>query len=227
MTLLFIHGAGCLPRVFEAQLAAFSDAIAVNLPGHGTPGSCTSIAEFADAVAAEMRSRGIDRAILAGSSMGGAIALELALRRDPRVAGLVLLGSSARLRVAPAILEGLADDFPATAVALADAFYADLTPERIAGSVEMMLEVGQTQTLRDFTACDAFDARERVYEIEVPLLALTGEQDRLTPPKFAEFFVGRVPRASARIVPGAGHLVFIERPDETNDAIDSFVTTIS
>ncbi len=227
MTLIFIHGAACLPHVFHAQLAAFPDAIAVNLPGHGTPGEPASIGEFADAVAAELDSRGVERAVLAGSSMGGAIALELALRNDPRIGGLVMLGSSARLRVAPAIFEAIDADFPAAAAMLANYFFAQPTEERLREAVTTMLEIGQAQTRRDFAACDAFDVRDRLEEIAVPLLALTGANDVMTPPKFAEAFVGRVPRATARILPDAGHLLFIERPDETNDAIRAFVTSIA
>jgi 3-oxoadipate enol-lactonase len=227
VTLVFIHGAGCLPHVFNEQLAAFPEAIAVNLPGHGRPGQPSTIAEFAEAVAGELHSREIERAVLAGSSMGGAIALELALRHDPRVAALIMLGSSARLRVAPAIFESIDADFPGAAAALAEGFFAYPSRERVAAAVEMMLAVGRQQTRRDFSACDAFDVRERLGEIDVPLLALTGEKDVMTPPKFAEAFVGRVPAAEARILPDAGHLAFVERPEATNDAIRTFVTSLA
>ena len=227
MTIVFIHGAGCLPHVFEEQLAAFPDALAVNLPGHGKPGEPATVAALADAVAAELHSREIDHAILAGSSLGGAVALDLALRHDPRVAGLIMLGSSARLRVAPSIFESIREDFDAAAVSLARNYYANPSGARVDWSVAMMRAVGAEQLVRDFAACDAFDVRERLGEIDVPLLALTGENDVMTPPKFAEAFVGRVPRAMARIVPGGGHLVFVERPEETNDAIRTFVTSLA
>jgi 3-oxoadipate enol-lactonase len=88
--------------------------------------------------------------------------------------------------------------------------------------VATMLKVGQAQTLRDFRACNAFDATERIASLRVPLLALTGERDVLTPPKFAQWFADRVPGAQARILPDAGHLAMIERPEETNAALRAF-----
>src|SRR5262249_30194131 len=101
--LLFIHGAGSTPAVFARQLEAFPGALAPALPGHGAPGEAASIAAFADAVADLLERDDLRDVVLAGSSMGGAIALELALRQDPRVSGVVLLGSSGKLRVAPGI----------------------------------------------------------------------------------------------------------------------------
>ncbi len=225
-TFVFIHGAGCTGDIFAAQVAAFPGSLAPTLPGHTTPGSTAGIEESADAILAALREGGVNDAILCGSSMGGAIALEIALRHDPRVRALALLGSGSRLRVAPAILEGLNADFAATARTLAGYFYAEPTPERIEASVAMMLAVGQAQTLRDFRACDAFDATERLGEIAVPLCAITGERDAMTPPKYALALADRVPGASARILPGAGHLAIVERPGETNEALRSFVTNI-
>ena len=159
--------------------------------------------------------------------MGGAIALELALRREPRVRAVVMLSSGARLRVAPAMLERLERDFDAATAELAQQFYAEPTPERSHASALMMRAVGQAQTLRDFRACDAFNRIDRLEEVALPVLAITGERDVLTPPKFASALADRIPGASARIVPGAGHLAMAERPGEVNDALHAFVNHVA
>jgi pimeloyl-ACP methyl ester carboxylesterase len=224
---VFIHGAGCTADVWRAQLDAFADGYAVRLPGHGESGEPASIAAFADAVAAALDRSAIDEAVLCGSSMGGAIALELALRNDPRIRGLMLLGSGARLRVAPAILAEIASDFDAATRRIPPAFFAQATPERVDAAIAMMHAVGAAQTLRDFEACNAFDVVERLPEIAVPLLAVTGDADVMTPPKFAQLLADRVQRGQARILPGTGHLVMIERPSETNDAIRAFVDSVA
>ena len=223
MRFVFVHGSGCTGDVFAAQLAAFRGAIAPTLPGHagGRDGPST-IAAFAEAVADELQSRAIDDAIVCGNSMGGAIALELALRGDAAVRAVALIGSGVRLRVAPAIFERLEADFPAAARDLATMFFARPDPDLVDAAVATMLRVGKEQTLRDFRACDAFDATERIGDLRVPLLALTGERDVLTPPKFAQWFADRVPGAQARILPDAGHLAMIERPEETNAALRAF-----
>lgn len=225
--LVFVHGAGCTSDVFGAQLTAFDGAIALALPGHGVPGTAASIDGFADAVAAELRSRGLQDVILCGHSMGGAIALTVALRNDPRLAAVVMLSSGARLRVGPAIFASLEDDFEQAARTIPNYFFAEPTLERLAASSAMMLEVGQAQTLRDFRACDAFDAIDRLGEVRVPLLALCGERDVMTPPKFSLALADRVPGAQARILDGAGHLAIVERPDETNAALRAFVQQIT
>jgi 3-oxoadipate enol-lactonase len=221
--LVFVHGAGSTEDVFAAQTHALDDAVALTLPGHTTPGEPASIEEFADAVTLELEQLDIENAIVCGHSMGGAVALELALRREPRVRAIVMLASGAKLRVAPAILDLLERNFDAAAREIVRLSFADPTPQRVAASVKLMQTVGQAQTLRDFHACDAFDRVGRLQEVDLPLLALTGARDVMTPPKYAQALADRVPRAVARILPGAGHFAMVERPAEVNDALRSFV----
>jgi pimeloyl-ACP methyl ester carboxylesterase len=226
---VFIHGSGCTGSIFSAQLAAFPGSYAIDLPGHRTPPLPVevSIGAYADAVGRELETRGIEGALLCGSSMGGAIALEIGLRANPRVGAIVMLGSGSKLRVAPALFESLERDFEDGVRGLVPMFFAAPTPALIDATVAEMLEVGQAQTIADFRACDEFDATERLADLALPLLALTGEQDRLTPPKFAAFLADRIPGAEARILPEAGHLAMVERPDETNAALRAFVDRLT
>jgi pimeloyl-ACP methyl ester carboxylesterase len=223
---IFIHGAGFSGECFSHQLAAFADAIAPDLPGRSTPGEPDSIAAFADFIAEHIEREGLREVALCGHSMGGAVALELVLRRHPAVRAAVLLDSGARLRVAPAIFERLRADFEDGARFVAGFFFADPTPERMEWAVDAMLRTGQSQTLRDFEACDGFDALERLGEIGVPLLALTGEHDKMTPPKYAQSLTDRVPGAQTRILAGAGHFAMVERPEETSAQIGAFLSGI-
>ena len=223
MSLVFIHGAGCSSDAFQFQRDQFHDAHFPNLPGHLTSGSTASIDEFAEFIEAYVHANCPQGAVLCGHSMGGAVAIETELRKNSFVRGLVLLGSGAKLRVSPAILQGLQDDFEATIAQLAQLFFADATPERVEWAKDSMRRIGPAQTFADFAACDAFNALDRLGEITVPLLALTGESDKMTPPKFAEALVDRVPGALARIIPGAGHFVMVEQPAETNAAIGAFL----
>ncbi len=227
MTVLFIHGAGCTGSVFDAQVAALHGSLAPNLPGHLRAGSPSTIGEFADAVEADVSERGLRDVVLCGHSMGGAISLEVALRKPAWLRGAVLVGSGARMRVSPAFLEGLQNDFESTARTIAGYFFLDPAPERVDEALALMRAVGQDQTLRDFRACDAFDALERLGEVAVPLLAISGEADKLMPPKFALALGDRVPGAQARIIPGAGHFVMVERPAETTGAVAAFLAGLN
>jgi len=225
-TLLFIHGSGCTSDAFEYQMPAFPQAHAPNLPGHASPGGGETVGEFADFIERYIAQYNLHDVVLCGNSLGGAIALEVALRESPEVRAIILLGSGSRLKVAPAILEGLVKNFEQTAAQLAGYMFAQATPERIAFSVQSMQTVGQAQTLRDFQACNAFGVTNRLPELLIPVLALTGKQDVMTPPKYAQLLADRVPAGEVRIIPGAGHLVMIERPAETNDAVAYFVNRV-
>jgi pimeloyl-ACP methyl ester carboxylesterase len=212
--------------VFAQQLDAFPGSLAPTLPGHGSPGEPNSIAQFADAIAQRMRDDNLRDVILVGSSMGGAVALELALRNDERVAGVALLGSSGKLRVSPAIFETIDNDFQQAARMLVEYFFSEASEHHRDAAFEQMSHVGQAQTRRDFEACNGFDVLERLSEIRVPLLALVGEKDVMVPPKFVMAPVDRIPGAQARILEGTGHLFFIERPEDTNAALRTFVSSI-
>ncbi len=128
------------------------------------------------------------------------------------------------MRVAPAILQRLEDDFEEGARYVAGFFFADGSDARTEWAVNSMRRVGSDQTIRDFRACDAFDVLDRLPELSVPLLALTGEADKMTPPKYAQALADRVPGAQARMVSGAGHFVMVEKPEETNDAVRAFIS---
>lgn len=227
MRYVFIHGAGCCSDVYSAQREAFPDSLAVDLTGHGgRPGHAESIETFADALAADLDRLNLKDAALCGHSMGGAVALELALRRQPGVKALVLLGSGARLRVAPAVFAELTVGFEGAVGSLVHHSFATPTNRLAETTAAMFLATGLRQTLADFRACDAFDRTDRLGELTLPVLAVTGAQDILTPPKYAQLIADRVPGAEVRIVEGAGHFAMIERPDETNDALRAFLKRI-
>lgn len=226
MTLLFIHGAGGTGETFARQLDAFPQAHAPDLPGHRTAGAPESIGDFCEFIEGYAAEHEIADAVLCGHSMGGAVAIEAALRKRMPIAGIVLLGSGARLRVSPAIIADMENDFHAAAEEVAQYFFAVPSPELVGWAASQMRLVGRDQTVRDFRACDAFDAVGRVGELSVPLLALTGESDRMTPPKFAQAWPGWVPGAQTRIIGGAGHYVMLERPEETNAAVRAFISQL-
>lgn len=227
MTLLLIHGAGCTRDVFINQVDALPDAYAMNLPGHDAPGSAETISEFGDAVCDYVRDNALNDVILCGNSMGGAIALDLALRPVPWLRALIVIGSGAKLRVSADILEGLRNDFDAMAQELARYFYADPTPERVAFSTALMERVGGAQTLADFRACDGFDVVDRLGELCIPVLAFTGADDVMTPPAYTRLFGDRVRGAQTRILPGVGHFPMLEDAHATNELIRTFVSSLA
>ena len=219
MKFVFVHGAGCTPAAFSAQLAAFPGSIAPDL--HGLAPHATSVAEFARALLDALR--GIEEPVaLVGSSMGAAVALEAAIAGYPARA-LIAIGCAPRLRVAAHILASIETDFDAFAASMPPAFFGEPTAALAAEAERQLHEVGAVRSLADFRACDAWDVGERAGALAIPTLVLTGERDVMTPVKFGQALADRIPGARMRILERAGHLAMAEQPVETNDILRAFV----
>lgn len=229
--LLLIHGAGGTHMHWPAALRRLPErnVYALDLPGHGKstgPGR-DSIAAYRDVVYGFVQALGLERVVLAGHSMGGAVVQEFALHYPGRLAGIVLVGTGARLRVAPAILDGIRSDFPATARAIADWVYAPDTPAQLKRLyVQSVLQNDPQVLYDDFYACDQFDRRADVARIETPALVLCGVADAMTPPKFSEYLAQSLPHARLALIPNAGHMVALEASEEAAAAVEGFLRSL-
>lgn len=228
--LVFIHGSGDSARTWDPVIERLPgyECMTLNLPGHGDrmdrPGpSAMSAADYADSVRSALARRELVGVTLAGHSLGGAIALWMALEYPALVGRIILIGTGARLRVLPAILEDAKSgsreaareahrelvrmSFAPRHAAQAEAYFAALEPYApgVFG--------------RDLAACDAFDMMADLGRIEQPALIVTGEEDRATPPKYATYLRDHLENASLALIPGAGHYAQVEAPDAVADAI--------
>jgi len=230
--IVFLHGAGGSHHTFRDQWAGMRGAVRMvipDLPGHGRSGGpplesvdacATWLVDFVNEV-------GLDRFILAGHSMGGAIALQSALGSLKGLEALVLLGTGARLRISPVIFEGIGDRFrefaPELVGWMTSAASSGLLREDITNDV---LSTRPDTFLADFHACNGFDVMDRLGAIRVPTLVVSGDDDRLTPLKYGEYLATNIPGAVLKIIHGAGHLVMLEKPNEVNAVITSFVHSL-
>lgn len=228
-----MHGAGANHLVWGLQVHALADcarAVALDLPGHGrsTPPGRTSIEAYRDVVLGLLDALGFDRAVIVGHSMGGAIAQTLALSHPDRVAGLGLVGTGARLRVLPAILEGVLNDWATTARLITEYSYASNTdPEFLRRAEAELGECPAAVVHGDFWACNQFDVMTRLAEIRMPTLVICGREDRLTPLKYSVYLTHHLPNASLVLIDDAGHSVMLEQPDETSAALHHFIELLS
>lgn len=227
MQLVFVHGSGGCKESFRDQLSHFADADAVNLPGHPDGDLIPSIEGNAKWLHGYISDKGFEDVVIAGHSLGGGIALQYALDYGDELKGIVTLGSGARLRVLPATLEGLrkAVDSPApqTEAAATDSL---IEPELAAVIARRRQENGPRSMLNDLEACDKFDVMDRLDEITLPVLAVVGTEDVMTPPKYSQFMADKLADASAVIIEGGTHMAYAEKPDEVNSAIESFLAGI-
>lgn len=228
--LVLVHGAGGNLMHWPGELRRLPDheVYALDLPGHGRSGGPgrTEIAAYAEVVREFADALKLPAFVFGGHSMGGAIALEFALRHGNRLAGLILVGTGARLRVAPEILRGIAADFVGATALLADwAHGAHVEPNLQRIYLRRLREVDPQALAADFLACDAFDRRVDVAAITTSSLILCGDADRMTPIKCSQLLAAKMPDARLIILPGAGHMAMLE-PDSRPivvDAIKRFV----
>ena len=219
--IVLVHGAGGNARVYADLLAELRHpATAVSLPGRldqaGPP--LTSVGAMAEWVL-EQRPR-----VLVGHSLGGAVAIEAALRTE--LEGLVLIATGARLRVHPTILAMMEQAVEQGVPAQLGAWQAS-TPRDVVERFEAA--VAQTppeSALADWRAADAFDRMQDLARIECPTLVLGGTDDALTPEKYLRYLEAHLPNARLQMLDGAGHMAPYERPGEVAAAIDAFVETL-
>jgi pimeloyl-ACP methyl ester carboxylesterase len=227
-TLVLIHGAGGSHLHWPAELRRLPGATvyALDLPGHGRSEgpSCDTIEAYVSTLMGFLDATGTRRAVLMGHSMGGAIAQMTALLHPERVVGLVLVGTGARLRVAPAILEGVLGDFE-TAIDLITRFaWAPDAPAELTRLGHATLAATPPQVLHgDFVACDTFDVMERLGEIGAPTLVIAGTADHLTPQKHGAYLARHIPDARLVTIEGGGHMMALEQPGAVAAAVAQFI----
>jgi pimeloyl-ACP methyl ester carboxylesterase len=227
--LVFVHGAGGGQASWYPQRRFFGDShkvYVVELPGHGEEGGigADTVDGYAEWVKGALDRLEVCAPYVIGHSMGGAIAMELALRWPNYPRGLVLAGTGARLRVDLRILDGIQREFSKTVELIGRfVFTEEAPPELVASFVSIMGRTAPAVLHADFLACDRFDRMDAVYRIQVPTLVICGDRDLLTPVKYSRYLVSHIPDAQFAIIEGAGHMLMLECPDAFNHRLKSFV----
>jgi pimeloyl-ACP methyl ester carboxylesterase len=196
--------------------------------------------DYADSVHLFVQTLGVKHASVIGHSMGGAIAQTLALRQPRWLTGVVLVGTGARLRVNPLILEGLrsassersptdspTESFEASVEMICQWAYGPTVSEQILRKGrQQLLTVDPNVIYGDYIACDNFDEMDRVKEIRLPTLVIFGTADQMTPPQYGLYLHEEISNAQLVEVAGAGHMVAVERPNEVSHAVARFLTML-
>jgi pimeloyl-ACP methyl ester carboxylesterase len=232
--LLLVHDAGSNAHAWHYQyehLGQRHSPIAPDLPGHGRSSGVeglASIEDYAEFVVAFIDALHLDSVVVAGHSMGGAIAMQMALLHPQRVKALVLIAAAARFEIPKERIETWR---AVTMGRTPQPFDNDgCSPKTVAHKPEIIRE-GWAEQVRtdprvrwsDLVACSRFDCRDRLGRLDKPALILAGADDTITPVSAAESLRGLIPGASLEIVPDAGHYLTTERPDVVNGAIEKFL----
>lgn len=195
----------------------------------------------ADDLAALLDQIDWDRTHVLGVSMGGFIAQEFALRYPERLDRLVLVatgfGGKNMVPVPSEAIQAMLPDPTISPeermrrgmrVACGNQSWPDEHTEEFERIIGWRLERPQPPeaATAQFMAGLAFDAEDCLYQIHAPTLVIAGTEDRVVPPRNAELLAERIPDATLDIIPGAGHLAFIEQAERFNHDVIAFLTEV-
>lgn len=227
LPIVYVHGSGCDAKLWSYQLKDVGG-YAVDLPNHGLSGIARidSVDDYAYFVAKAVR-KILSKAIFVGHSLGGAIVQKLYLDHKDVVKALILVGTGARLRVLPKLLEELREN-PEKAVNTIVNMAFSRKVEELEEIKKAFLENSET-LLRDLEMCDKFDLlddyRSGNIKIDVPVLIVVGNDDKLTPVKYSEFLNQKIGNSRLVILQG-GHMIMLEQPKKLSQVIREFVNKL-
>lgn len=200
-----------------------------------TPDGPFTIADFAADTAALMDALGLERPHVVGSSMGGAIAQELALAHPDRIRSLVLNGTWCRgdrflhevfrnwmwsARKADSIRDFLVT---VNLWCFSPRIWNEGTMDEWIDAAEASPHAQSVDAFcRSAEALIAHDCADRIPSIGAPTLVTVGELDLALPRRFSEELVQRIPNARLTVIPSAGHQPFQELPDDYNRLLREF-----
>jgi pimeloyl-ACP methyl ester carboxylesterase len=234
---VLLHGAGFDHSTWALHSRWFAhhgySVLAPDLPGHGRSAgpALSTIADMSDWTAALLDAAGAPKARLVGHSMGSLIALDTAARHPEKVSGLSLIGTAATMTVGPDLLKAAeADDH--AAIDMVSIWGLGYRAE-LGGSLApgLWMHQGAQRVLqrnapgvlyRDLNACNSYqNALAAAAEIKVPATVILGERDMMTPAKSGKMLAAAIADARTIVLPGAGHMMMVEQPDELLAALQS------
>ncbi|MDR7554817.1 MAG: alpha/beta hydrolase [Armatimonadota bacterium] len=241
---VLLHGFplnGAMWRVQGEALADGWQVVAPDFRGFGDsdpPGAPVSLDAYAEDVLRVADALGLSRFVLGGLSMGGYVVFRVLARAADRVAAVILADTRAdpdtdegRQRRFDAIArieregpDGFLADFTATLVGATTRAHGSEVLEAVRAMARRAHPRGLTAALAAMAARP--DSRPLLARLTVPVLVLVGEEDTLAPPEVARTMAAATPRGQLVVIPAAGHLSNLERPDVFTAAVRTFLTEV-
>ena len=228
---VFVHGAGGNNLLWSRTLQYLSGgsrAMAVNLPGHpsGTI-TCTSIDAYVEALHQFISESGLGSPVLCGHSMGGAIALSLAVRHPSDTGGLILASTGAKLGVDRRLIEGLGDNPMRAIENIITPWSFNSIDLGMGREARTALSVSNLPVfLNDYLACQGFDLRPELPRVTAKTLVVCGDKDRMTPPKWSHYLGANITGADLRFIKDSGHMLPLEKPEALAKVVQGFLASL-
>ena len=201
-------------------------AIAPALPIFDPALSEPSVPELGRQIVRLLDGLGIDGAVVGGNSLGGHVALELALRRPDRVTGIILSGSSGLFE------RGFTRNVPHVPTAdyvrtkMEEIFYdpALVTPEWVAAVRHLVTTRATALRVLQFArAAKRHNLEADLPRLAVPTLLVWGKDDRVTPADVAERFHALIPDSELVFITNCGHAPMLERPEAFTEIVEEWL----
>ena len=231
--LLLIHGVGLNADAWTPQVNALSDThwvIALDMPGHGQSMPLpdgTSIADYAAQAIALLDALGIRKVNVVGHSMGGLVALALALDYPDRVLRVGVLNSvyerspeargAVEVRAAEIAVSGTCGDIEQPIRRWLGEIESPLHGQ-IRRWLSTMNPAAYAAAYRNFATADRLFSG-RLDKLGIPALFATGSDDPNSTPQMVQAMAAAAPRGKAAILPGQRHMMNLVDPDGTNRLI--------
>ena len=245
-TIVFLHGLGGSQSTWASVLSHFAEkyrVVAVDLPGHGasdkpSPESTNySIPGLAAKIGELLEKLELSPAVLIGHSLGGATTLQLALDRPKLVRALALVDSAALGSEISGDLLDRVESAPSRDESrrLLELFFQDrrFVLERGIDDMHAARNAAGADEAVKAIAASAFTRRgqnlvlaDRLGELEVPLLVIWGELDRVIPSTHAVATVIALPTAWLEIMEGVGHVPQVEAASATAAIVNRWLASL-
>lgn len=232
--LVLIHGAGSNHLIWPPELRRLSGyrVFALDLPGHGSSYGFAeqSIEVLAGHLKSFIKAVELYQPVVVGHSMGGAIALMLALMDSEMVSGVGLVASGAFLGGETDILDNLSTPVTvpkALQLIRRQIFSATADPFLVSRVMAVLEETRPGVLYNDWRACADFDVRSQVNLIHKPVRIWVGSEDHLIPVSYANFLVSNIPNARLQVIEGAGHMLVLEAPCTIGHGLEDFLNEFS
>ena len=225
---VFVHGAGGNSLLWGRTLhflSGDSTAVAVNLPGHPEGEiTCKTVVEYAEALRSLIAESGLRSPAVCGHSMGGAVALTLAIRHPDALGGLILASTGARLGVDTKLIEGLSDNPMRAIENIITPWSFNSIDLGLGREARTALSVSNLPVfLNDYEACRGFDVRQDLPKISARTLVVCGDKDRMTPPKWSHFLAAQIQESELRFIKDSGHMLPLEKPESLARVVQGFL----
>lgn len=230
--IVFLHGWGTHPVIWEPLRARFPDSHAMPLPGYAGSAMAKTLDEMSNRIAGQIQ----EKAVLVGWSLGAQVAMRVALSQTEKISRLVLIGATPcfvnredwQHGVADQVFEqfsmNLAEDYAGTIRRFlslqaqgSDAVRTVLSELRARLLAQPRPAEGALEAGLDILR--GTDLRSEVAQLLVPVTLIHGSGDKLAPFNAARWLTQTIPDSSLHEIRGAGHAPFLSHAEEVAEII--------